>query len=324
LKGNVSMRKVISVVVSVVLVLALLPLMSLLAACSNTSSPGNPDNSASPGTHNTAAISLVDMTGRTVVLDKPAERVVALTASTCEIVYALGAGDTVVGRGEYCDWPTEALAKPSVASGTQTNIEQIIALKPDLVFMDSMDQTPEQVKQLENAGIVVYASNARSIADTYESILQIGQLLGKDLQAQAIVDSMKDTFEELSAKKVKGTVYFEVSPLEYGLWTAGKNTFMNEVAELIGLENIFCDQNGWVEISEEQVLLRNPDYIVTVGMYFGEGLTPTEEILARSPWQNITAIRNGAVLNLSNNELSRPGPRLAEGASALYSFVSGK
>jgi len=302
---------------SAILALALLLLALPLAACNNADKPG--DNTPNP-----AAISVVDMTGRTVTLDKPAERVVALTASTCEIVYALGSGDTVVGRGEYCNWPAEALNKPSVASGAETNIEQIIALKPDLVLMDSMDQTPEQVKQLENAGIKVYASSSHNIADTYESILQIGHLMGKDSQAQAIVDNMKKTFDELSAKKVSGTVYFEVSPLEYGLWTAGNGTFMNEVAELIGLKNIFSDLNGWAEVSEEQVLQRNPDYIVTVGMFFGEGLTPTEEILARKSWQNITAVKNNRILNLSNDELSRPGPRLAEGAQSLYNFVSGK
>ena len=319
------MRKTVSIALTAVLVLALLPLASLLVACNQN----NPGANNSPGANNdpssgSTAITVIDMAGRTVTLDKPAERVIVLTASTCEIVYALGAGGTVVGRGEYCDWPAEALKKPSVASGSETNIEQIIALKPDLVLMAIMSQTPEQVKQLEAAGIKAYASSADDIAGTYESILQIGKLLGKDAEAQAIISSMKKTFDELAAKKVRGTVYFEVSPLEYGLWTAGKGTFMNEVAELIGLENIFADLNGWAEVSEEQVLKRNPDYIVTVGMYFGEGLTPTAEIMSRTPWQNVTAVKKNQILNLSNNELSRPGPRLAEGALALYNFVSGK
>ena len=308
-------RKTLSIMLSAVLVFTL-----LLASCTSQSNTGT-GSSKEPGP-TAPAIVVTDMTGRTVALDKPSEKVVTLTASTCEIVYALGVGDRVVGRGEYCDWPAEALKKPVVASGAETNIEQIIALRPDLVLMATMDQTAEQVKQLQDAGIKVYASDAHDIAGTYESILQIGQLMGRDSQAQAIVDNMKTTFNGLSAKKLSGTVYFEVSPLEYGLWTAGKNTFMNEVAELMGLKNIFGDLEGWAEISEEQVLQRNPDYIVTVGMYFGEGLTPAEEIMARPSWQNVTAIKNKQVLDLSNNELSRPGPRLAEGARALYDFVS--
>ena len=117
------------------------------------------------------------------------------------------------------------------------------------------------------------------------------------------------------------TVYFEVSPLQWGLWTAGKNTFMDEVANMMGLKNCFDDVEGWSEISQEQVIERNPDYIVTITMYFGEGPTPEEEILLREGWADVTAVKNKAILNLPNNELSRPAPRLVDGAKALYDFV---
>ena len=96
---------------------------------------------------------------------------------------------------------------------------------------------------------------------------------------------------------------------------------MNEIAEMMGLKNCFDDE-GWAEISEEQVLERNPDYIVTITMYFGEGPTPVEEILSRAGWENVTAVQNEAILNLQNNELSRPAPRLADGAKLLYEFVT--
>ncbi|MCL1847679.1 MAG: ABC transporter substrate-binding protein [Coriobacteriia bacterium] len=324
-------RKYLLVLLSAVLALALLPLFAGCGSQNNSGGGGGGGTGVGSGTSGETGatgaegtISVTDMTGRTVTLDKPAEKVVALTASTCEIVYALGAGDTLVGRGEYCDWPAQALLLPTVASGMETNVEQIIALQPDLVLMATMNQSLDQVKQLENAGIHVYGTDAQDIAGTYESILQIGQLLGRDAQAQALVDDMQATFERLSADKKSGTIYFEVSPLEYGLWTAGSNTFMNEVAELLGLENIFADLDGWAEVSEEQVLQRNPDYIVTISMYFGEGPTPEEEILARPSWQNITAVKGEWVLNLANNELSRPGPRLVEGAEMLYDFVGGR
>jgi iron complex transport system substrate-binding protein len=96
---------------------------------------------------------------------------------------------------------------------------------------------------------------------------------------------------------------------------------MNEAAEMVGLENVFSDVDGWGEVSEEQVLERNPDYIVTISMYFGEGPTPVEEILGRSGWENLTAVKNKAILNLQDNELSRPGPRIAEGTRLLSDFV---
>ncbi len=268
-------------------------------------------------------VTLTDMMGHEVTLDKPAERIVALSAADCEIVYALGAGDLLVGRGEWCDYPAEVFDVPSVESGGNTNVEQILLLKPDVLVMSSMAQTEEQVKQLEDAGVAVVVSDAKDIAGVYTSIELLGKLLGKDAEAAKIISDMKEGFAGIEANKLDGTksVYFEVSPLEWGLWTAGKNTFMDEIATMMGLENCFGDLDGWAEISEEQVLARNPDYIVTITMYFGEGPTPVEEILSRPGWENVTAVRNQAILNLQNNELSRPAPRLADGAKMLYDFV---
>ena len=269
------------------------------------------------------SVTLVDMMGHEVTLEKPAERIVALTASDCEIVYALGAGDLLVGRGEYCDYPAEVFNVPSVESGGNTNIEQILALNPDVVVMSSMAQTEEQVKQLEDAGVAVVVNDAKDIAGVYTSIEILGKLLGRDAEAQKIIEDMQAGFAEIEANKLDGTqtVYFEVSPLQWGLWTAGKGTFMNEIAEMMGLKNCFEDLDDWAQISEEQVLERNPDYIVTITMYWGEGPTPKEEIMSRPGWENVTAVKNGAILNLPNNELSRPIPRLADGAKMLYDFV---
>lgn len=269
-------------------------------------------------------ISITDMMGREVKLSAPAQRIVALTAADCEILYAIGAGEYLVGRGEYCDYPDAVLDVPSVQSGYETNVEQIIALHPDVLLMSAMDQTADQVAQLENAGIRVVVSDADDIAGTCQAISMIGALMGREAEADAVIASMQETFDQVKRENSGKTIYFEVSPLQYGLWTAGAGTFMNEIAEMIGLTNCFADVNGWAEISEEQVLSRNPDYIVTISMYYGEGPTPTEEIMARAGWENVTAVKNGAILNLANNELSRPANRLADGAQLLYDFVYGE
>ena len=118
-------------------------------------------------------------------------------------------------------------------------------------------------------------------------------------------------------------MYFEVSPLQYGLWTAGKGTFMDELATLCGLTNAFADVEGWSGISEEQVLERDPDYIVTITMYYGEGPTPVEEIASRAGWENLKAVQNGNIYNADSNAVSRPGPRLVDAAWELYDFVYG-
>lgn len=270
---------------------------------------------------------ITDVTGRTFEVPENLERIVALTPGDCEILYALGGGDLLVGRGEYCNYPEEAADVVSVQSGSETNIEQIIALEPQVVIMSKMDQTEEQVAALENAGIAVCMDTETDINGVYESIRVIGEVIGHQEQAETVVKEMQDTFTELQ-EKVKeeegSTVYYEVSPLEYGLWTTGKNTFMNEIGDMLGLTNIFEDVSGWAEVSEEQVLERNPDYIVTVTMYFGDGPKPEEEILGRAGWQNVTAVKEGNVYNANSDQISRPGPRLADAAEMLYDFVYGE
>lgn len=269
-------------------------------------------------------ITVTDMCGREITLPASAERIVILEPSDCEILDALGAADRIIGRGAYCDHPASIANVPVVQSGYDTNVEEIIALGPDLVIMNTMNQDPAGITQLEQAGITVLASQSTDIEGVYMNIRAIGTCLGKSEEAEAVIASMQATFAAVGADKeafAEKTVYFEVSPLEWGLWTAGADTFMDEIASLLGLTNIFADVSGWAEVSEEQVIARNPDYIVTISMYYGEGPTPVEEILGRPGWENISAVKNGAILNLADNELSRPAPRLADGAKLLFDFV---
>lgn len=269
------------------------------------------------------AVSITDMMGRDIALDAPVTRVVAVTPADCEILCALGAGDVLVGRGEYCNYPQSVLEVPSVESGATLNLEQILALEPQVVLMGTMGQTVEQVEALQSAGAQVVVSNAQDIEGTYAAIRMIGALVGRDAEAEALVKDMQDTFESLKAEPTGKTVYFEVSPLQYGLWTAGANTFMDELAQLCGLTNAFADVDGWAAISEEQVLQRDPDYMVTISMDYGEGPTPVEEMLGREGWQNLKAVKNGAIFNADSDQVSRPGPRLKDAALALSAFVKG-
>lgn len=267
---------------------------------------------------------IVDRKGREIRLSAAVERVVALTPADCEILYALGAQDVLVGRGMDCNYPQDLLEIPVVNSGETTNIEQILALDADYVLMNTMGQTVQQVQALEAAGIQVVVTDTTDIAGVYDGIALIGALLGKEDAAQSIVLDMKASFAEISAQSAVNegkTVYFEVSPLEYGLWTAGNNTFFNELAALCGLKNIFSDVDGWAEVSQEQVIARNPDYIVTIFPGNGSGISSEEEIKARVGWESIQAIQNGNVMLADADEASRPGPRLVQAAQHLLDFV---
>lgn len=294
-----------------------------LAAATFATGCGQNNNQQSSG-----KIQFTDMMGTEISLDGPAKKIVVLTACDCEILYALGAGDTVIGRGEYCNYPEEATKVKEVASGSETNIEQIIALEPDVVIMEKMDQSQEQVDALTKAGITTVRTNGKTIDDTYKCIEICGKVVGKDAEATKLIESMKKDFEEIQnsvpSDKKGQTIYFEVSPLEYGLWAAGTGSFMDEIATMLGLKNIFSDIGSWAEVSEEQVLQRNPDLIVTSTMYYGTGQTPTEEILSRKAWKDVSAIKNNAIYNVDSDSISRPGPRLVDAAKALRDFAYGK
>lgn len=270
------------------------------------------------------SITVIDMLQREITLAEPATRVVALSAADCEIICALGCEEALVGRGKYCNYPETIAELPAVQSGKDTNIEEILALEPQIVIMSDMAQTEEQVKLLEENGVQVVMTQNTNIEGAYYAITMIGALLGKDEEAAAMVEDMKATFEEIAQKSAESelagkTVYFEVSPLEWGLYTAGANTFMEEIAGICGLTNAFADIDGWAAISEEQVLERNPDIIVSVaGMPEGD-----VEIMGRESWAEVAAVKTGMVMNADADTFSRPGPRLKDAALSLYNFING-
>ena len=268
------------------------------------------------------AITVTDMFGRAITLEEPATRIIATEPADCEILYALGCGDALVGRGLYCDYPAEVTALPTVHSGADTNLEEILALDPQVVIMNDMAHTVEQVSLLEQNGVKVITTNADSIPEVYQAIRLIGQVMGKNAEAETLITDMQTTFDGIAAKaeQTDKTIYFEVMPLEWGLWSAGANTFMQELAEICGMKNAFADLDGWQPISQEQVIDRDPDYIVLVT---GMGDTAVDEVMNRPGWQDIKAIQNGKVYNADSYTLTRPAPRLKDAAIDLYNFLYG-
>ena len=269
-----------------------------------------------------STITVTDMFGREVTIEGPVTRIIAMEPSDCEMLYAIGCEDALVGRGKYCDYPASVLELPAVQSGANTNLEEILALNPPVVVMSDMAHTTEQVELLEQNGIRVIGTDANSIEEVYTNIRLLGMIMGKNAEAEAVIADMQATFADVAAKseKTDKTIYFEVMPLEWGLWSAGTNTFMHELAEICGMKNAFADIDGWQQVSQEQVIERSPDYIVLVT---GMGETAVDEVMSREGWENITAIKNGAVYNADSYAMTRPAPRLAEAVVDLYNFLNG-
>lgn len=299
---------------TILCVLVLSLLLSLFAGCGQSSTKNGKST-------------ITDMIGNEIVIEKTPEKIIALQASDVEILYALGVQDNIIAVGEYANYPEDANNKKKLGTAMNTSIEEIIDLEPDVIFMGKMAQTVEQAEQLQQAGITVVITDAQTIEDAYRVIGVIGQVVGKADKAEQIVNDMKAGFEDLRAKseqKEKLNAYIEVSPLQYGLWTCGKGTFVHEIMEILGMKNVFEELNGWGEISEEQVIDKNPDIILTNVGAFDDAHGPVEEILARENWSGINAVVNNKVYMIDADKTSRPGPRLLEAAEEIYEMVYGE
>jgi len=275
-----------------------------------------------PAMADDAVVTVTDMYGREITLAEPATRIIALQPSDCEILCAIGCEDALVGIGQYCDYPASITSLPVVQSGANTNIEEILALNPQVVLMNDMSQSEEQVKQLEENGVKVVISTTSNIESVYTAIRMIGALMGKDENAEALIADMQATIDDIRAKSEgnEKTVYFEISPPPY-LYSCGSSSFTHELAEICGLKNIFGDQSdAWLMISDEQVIERNPDYIILMN---GMGDSGIGEISSREGWGDITAIKEQKIYYDGTSMMTRPGPRLKDAVVELYNFING-
>jgi iron complex transport system substrate-binding protein len=299
----------------------------LLSGCGAQEKAQN-DN-ASPKTEDEAKetgfpVTIKDGADKEVTIEKKPEKIVSLMPSNTEIVYAIGAGDAVVGVSENDDYPKEAAEKEKVA-GMELNVEKIISLKPDLVLAhgSAADMWEAGLKQLEDSGItVLVVHNAQSFEETFETIRMLGKATGHEKEAGQVVQDMKAKIDSIKekAKAIKEeeqrTVFVELSPAPE-IYAAGKNTFMDEMLDVIHAKNA-VEEEGWPKMNEEAIISMNPDVIILNYNYAKNAL---EQAMARKGWQDMTAIKEKRVIEVNEDLTSRPGPRLAEGVEELAKAV---
>ncbi len=269
-------------------------------------------------------ITITDSAGQEVTIEKEPESIVSIQASNTEILFALGAGDKVIGVSDYCNYPEEVLDIQKVG-GQDMDAELILTLLPDLVFVTDyhFNNHAEILKQFEEAGIaVVVTGSAESFEDVYGTIEMIAAATGSTEKAQEVISGMKESLvkieEKASAVTDKKRVWVEVSPAP-DIFTTGKGTFMNEMLESIQAINVAGEQEGWVKLTEEEIVQFNPDVIITTyGYYVDE---PSAEVLKRDGWAEVPAIKNKQVFDVDNDTVNRPGPRLIEGVETLAKFI---
>ncbi|EAC3818674.1 ABC transporter substrate-binding protein [Listeria monocytogenes] len=289
--------------------IAVVLLLAILTACGNTETKA-PEKK-------TEKIEVKDATGNTITLEEAPTKIVSLMPSNTEILFALDLGDKVKGVTAYDDYPKEAQKVEKVTS-TSVDTEKIIAIKPDLVLgHESMLATEKDAYQLlKDAGINVFVvPDATDLKATEKSIITVGKLTGKEKEAKEVTDSMEEqkVAIEKKAKELKTSpkVWIEISP---DLYTAGKGTFMNEMLELAGGTNVVTE-SGFIPYNEEKVVELQPDIILSV--YPDAKAT----IQKRAAWKDIPAVKNDKIYEMDANKLSRPGPRLLEGAADIQAVL---
>lgn len=268
-------------------------------------------------------LSFTDGLGREVTLAAPAQRIVSLAPSNTEILFAVGAGDQVIGRDEFSDYPAEAASIESVGGSMgEYSAEAIVALEPDLVLAAEIN-TPELVSQLEDLGLTVYyLSNPTTIEEMYTNLEIVGQLTGHD--TSEMVDSLKARVaavdEKIAPISSRPSVFYEIDASDPSKpWTYGPGSFGNLLIERAGGFNIASDApDSYPQLSLEQVVVANPSVILLGDSMWG--VTP-ESVLDREGWNTILAVQNNQIFPIDDNLISRPGPRLVDGLEALAKIL---
>lgn len=300
----------------------ILVILQLLAACTPLASPTAVNGFPPTITPGSATIQLVDSLGKTITLTTPAQRIVSLSPASTESLYALGAGDQIVGRDTFSDYPEQAKSITDVGGGFgELNVEAILSQAPDLVLVSALTP-PEQSKALEEAGLTVFTlGNPKDFNGLYVDLITLAKLTGRETEAAKLIDGLKQRVAAIEAKMVgvdqRPLVFYEIDATDpNAVWTAGPGSIIDTLIHMAGGENLGANlADEWVQISLEELIARDPDLILLGDAYWG-GVT-VESVQNRAGWQALEALQNNKVFPFDDNLVSRPGPRLVDGLEEL-------
>jgi iron complex transport system substrate-binding protein len=258
-----------------------------------------------------------DEVGRAVRIPQPVRRIVSLAPSLTETVYALGLQDKLVGDTDYCDYPADAAKKHKVGGAINPNMEEVAALKPDVVLVVKSLNRLETVRALEQIGIPVYSTDPHTVKDVVASMKKLSRVLG----AQEAGDTLKERLESrLTAvrKKLNGLPERRVM---FVVWTeplisVGKKTFIADVLEQAGATSVVESKQDWPKFSLEEAVRLQPEYLVFASNH-SEAVENDVKALALKPgWSAMEAVRSHKLAVISD-AINRPGPRIVEAVEEL-------
>jgi len=244
-------------------------------------------------------------------------RIVSLGASATELLFAVGAGNQVVARTDFCNFPPEASEIPSLGGfdGKTFSLESIIAYKPDFVVLFA-GMHDHLIAPLQKYEIQYFVSDATSIEKVLAEIQEIGKITGHEEKAIALVEEIQSSIENLSLISNK-TVYWEVWNAPY--MTIGGTSFINELITKAGGKNIFDDvEQAYPSVNEESIIARNPEVIFIPS----DSPVTAEDVKNRSGWQDISAVKNNRIFKIDADITSRSGPRIKEAILLINEFLT--
>jgi iron complex transport system substrate-binding protein len=289
----------------------------ILGACER----GPSSDAPAPALVRPTAVRALDVRGHEIVLDAPARRVVSIAPSGTEIVFALGAGSVLIGRDVWSDHPEAARAIPSIGDVyPRPNFEAILELSPDLVLAAGVT-SQDVAAAFEAIGLRVWlGAPARSMRVAFDDIRRIGALLGLDDRAALLVRDLErrvGVIQGLVAGRARRRVFYEIDGSDPSRpWTAGTGTLIDEIIDIAGGENI-ARRGGeaWFAMSLEAIIIADPE-LVLVGTSRDTSVRLTD--VARRPgWKDLAAVRAGRIHTVSDDVVSRPGPRLVDALEAF-------
>lgn len=254
----------------------------------------------------TVAREITDDLGRKVHLPEKIDRAVSLAPNLTEIVFAVDAGDRLVGDTTFCNYPPAAEKVQKIGDTMNPNLESILALKPQVVFVSTASHVESFTRQLEAQNIAVFVTNPKDVESVYRSIYQIGEIMGKNEKAAEVVSGLKERVRHVeakleSAKDVKVFVQISKEPL----FTVGHGSFLNDLINRAGGISATANiEQAYPKFSKESALALDPEAVILSDS--PDNLEPNEA------FKNSPAMKKGQVFKVNADILSRPGPRMVD------------
>lgn len=300
------------------LVLSLIFALTILTGCVSTAPQGDVIPSSPPKEQPTVAadplqttypVTVKDATGRAVTIAAEPKRIISVAPANTELIFAIGKGDSLVGRSDFCDFPAAATMIESIGGFFPPNYEKIVSLKPDLILL--VGGSDEARDKLTNEfQLTTFVVDPQNIAELYVGLQALGVVVNAQEQAAEVAAQMQAGFKEITDQVAKATtkpkVFYEV--WHDPLMTAGAETFIDDLIRMAGGSNVGSVVKGWSTFSLEQLVAANPEVIIT------GAIDRVDQIKDQANWQSFTAVKEGRISVVEDaNIIVRPGPRLVLG-----------